>query len=43
MADAHEQWVIEMMAGVGERERGELAALLARLKQSVVEHGGGQR
>jgi DNA-binding MarR family transcriptional regulator len=43
MADAHEQWVIEMMAGVGERERGELAALLARLKQSVVEHEGGQR
>ena len=39
MADAHEQWVIAMMAGVGERERGELAALLARLKQSVAEHG----
>ncbi len=35
--------MIEMMAGVGERERGELAALLARLKQSVVEHEGGQR
>ena len=42
MADEHERWVIAMMAGVGERERGELAALLARLKQSVTEHGGEQ-
>jgi len=35
-----ERWVVAMMAGVGERDRGELAALLARLKQSVTEHGG---
>jgi DNA-binding MarR family transcriptional regulator len=40
MAGEHERWVIAMMAGVSERDRGELAALLARLKQSVTEHGG---
>jgi hypothetical protein len=40
MAGEHERWVVAMMAGVGERDRGELAALLARLKQSVTEHGG---
>jgi DNA-binding MarR family transcriptional regulator len=40
MAGEHERWVIAMMAGVSERDRGELAALLARLKQSVTERGG---
>jgi len=40
MAGEHERWVVAMMAGVSERDRGELAALLARLKQSVIEHGG---
>ena len=40
MASEHERWVVAMMAGVSERDRGELAALLARLKQSVTEHGG---
>jgi DNA-binding MarR family transcriptional regulator len=41
MAGEHERWVATMMAGLGERERGELAELLARLKQSVARHWGG--
>jgi DNA-binding MarR family transcriptional regulator len=41
MAGEHEQWVAGMMAGLGERERGELSDLLARLKQSVARHEGG--
>jgi DNA-binding MarR family transcriptional regulator len=41
MAAEHERWVIAMMAGLGETERGELAALLSRLKQSVAAADGG--
>lgn len=40
MAGEHERWVVAMMAGLGERERRELADLLAKLKQSVARHEG---
>ena len=38
MARAHEQWIVERLAGLTRREHGELFRLLARLKQ-VVQRG----
>lgn len=35
-ADDHEDWIIRLFEGLGERERGQLYALLAQLKQHVV-------
>ena len=37
MARAHEQWVVELLAGLTGRERGELLKLLAKLKSHAVE------
>src|SRR5688500_17717621 len=37
MARAHEQWVVELLAGLSSRERDELLKLLAMLKQHAVE------
>ena len=37
MARAHEQWVVELLAGLSSRERDELLKLLAKLKQHAVE------
>jgi DNA-binding MarR family transcriptional regulator len=37
MAQAHEEWVIEMLGGLSRREHEELLKLLAKLKQSTVE------
>ena len=37
MAQAHEEWVIEMLAGLSRKEHEELLKLLAKLKQSSVE------
>jgi len=36
MARAHEQWVVELFAGLSSRERDELLKLLAKLKQHAV-------
>jgi DNA-binding MarR family transcriptional regulator len=33
MARAHEQWIVEILAGLSKREHGELFALLAKVKQ----------
>jgi DNA-binding MarR family transcriptional regulator len=37
MARAHEQWVVELLAGLTSRERDELLKLLAKLKSHAVE------
>src|SRR3954469_6147074 len=37
MARAHEQWVVELFAGLSRRERDELLKLLAKLKSHAVE------
>ena len=37
MARAHEEWVIELFAGVGRKEQDELLRLLARVKRHAVE------
>jgi DNA-binding MarR family transcriptional regulator len=37
MARAHEEWVVEMLAGMGRREQDELLRLLAKVKQHAVE------
>jgi len=37
MARAHEQWVVELLAGLTSRERDELLKLLAKLKQHAME------
>jgi DNA-binding MarR family transcriptional regulator len=37
MAGAHEEWVLEMLAGLTRREHEELLKLLAKLKSSAVE------
>lgn len=34
-ADDHEDWIIRLFEGLGEKERGQLYALLAQLKQHV--------
>jgi DNA-binding MarR family transcriptional regulator len=36
-ARAHEEWVVEMLAGMGRREQDELLRLLAKVKQHAVE------
>ncbi|HEV3011315.1 MAG TPA: MarR family transcriptional regulator [Burkholderiales bacterium] len=36
MARAHEQWVVELLAGLSSREREELLKLLAKLKSHAV-------
>jgi DNA-binding MarR family transcriptional regulator len=36
MARAHEQWVVELLAGLSRREHDELLKLLAKLKQHAV-------
>ncbi len=35
MAEAHEQWVVELFAGLDEKQRGQLYELLAALKSSA--------
>ena len=40
-ADDHEDWVISLFEGLGKKERGELYALLAQLKQHVAEKSPG--
>ena len=37
MARAHEEWVVELLAGLSRREHEELLKLLAKLKSSAVE------
>ena len=37
MARAHEQWVVELLAGLSGREREDLLKLLAKLKSHAVE------
>jgi DNA-binding MarR family transcriptional regulator len=37
MARAHEQWVVELLAGLSRREHDELLKLLAKLKQHAME------
>ena len=37
MARAHEQWVVELLAGMSRREQDELLKLLAKVKQHAVE------
>jgi DNA-binding MarR family transcriptional regulator len=37
MARAHEQWVVELLAGLTSRERDELLKLLAKLKSHAME------
>jgi DNA-binding MarR family transcriptional regulator len=37
MARAHEEWVLELFAGMGRRDQDELLKLLAKLKQHAVE------
>jgi hypothetical protein len=39
MARAHEEWVIEMLAGMSRREQDELLKLLAKVKQHATEVG----
>jgi DNA-binding MarR family transcriptional regulator len=39
MARAHEQWVVELLAGMSRREQDELLRLLAKMKQHAVEVG----
>jgi DNA-binding MarR family transcriptional regulator len=35
MAEAHEQWVVDLFAGLDEKQRGQLYELLAALKSSA--------
>jgi DNA-binding MarR family transcriptional regulator len=37
MARAHEEWVVELLAGLSRRDSDALMQLLARLKQVVLE------
>jgi DNA-binding MarR family transcriptional regulator len=37
MARAHEDWVVELLAGMSRREQDELLRLLAKVKQHAVE------
>lgn len=37
MARAHEEWVVELLAGMSRREQGDLLKLLAKVKQHAVE------
>jgi DNA-binding MarR family transcriptional regulator len=37
MARAHEQWVVELLAGLTRKEHDELLKLLAKLKQHAME------
>jgi DNA-binding MarR family transcriptional regulator len=37
MARAHEEWVVELLAGMSRREQGELLKLLAKVKQHAAE------
>jgi DNA-binding MarR family transcriptional regulator len=39
MARAHEEWVVELLAGMSRREQDELLRLLAKMKQHAVEVG----
>ena len=36
MARAHEEWVVEILAGLGRREHDELLRLLAKLKLHAI-------
>ena len=40
MAEAHEGWIVELFAQLGEREKQQLYALLAQLKQHVAAASG---
>ena len=42
MAEAHEQWVVDLFAGINEKQRGELYELLAVLKTSATRVAGKQ-
>jgi DNA-binding MarR family transcriptional regulator len=37
MARAHEEWVVELLAGLSRRDQEELLRLLARVKENAVE------
>ena len=37
MARAHEEWVVDLLAGLSRRDQGELLRLLARVKENAVE------
>jgi len=37
MARAHEEWVVELLAGLSRRDQDELLRLLARVKENAVE------
>jgi len=39
MARAHEEWVVDLLAGLSRREHEELLKLLAKLKASAMEVG----
>jgi DNA-binding MarR family transcriptional regulator len=39
MARAHEEWVVELLAGMSRREHDELLRLLAKVKQHALEVG----
>ncbi len=39
-ADEHEDWIVRLFEGLGEKDRGQLYALLAQLKQHVVDLDG---
>jgi DNA-binding MarR family transcriptional regulator len=39
MARAHEEWVVELLAGMSRRDQDELLKLLAKVKQHAVEVG----
>ena len=39
MARSHEEWVVELLAGMGRREQEELLRLLAKVKQHALEVG----
>jgi DNA-binding MarR family transcriptional regulator len=41
MAQAHEQWVVEMLAGLSRREHAEIYKLLGRMKRVTLEAGHG--
>jgi hypothetical protein len=39
MARAHEEWVVELLAGMTRREQHDLLRLLAKVKQHALEVG----
>jgi hypothetical protein len=37
MARAHEGWIVESLAGLSQREQGDIYRLLAKVKQATLE------